>query len=74
MCEEATGNTQDATESFKLDNQQKSTFKLNHIPITCAMWNVTAMICKTEQIMEHLMDRNPSIIFLSETWLKSDKK
>ena len=22
--------------------------------------------------MEHLMDRNPSIVFLSETWLKSN--
>ena len=41
--------------------------------MTCAMWNVTSMVCKTRQIMEHLMDRNPSIVFLTEIWLKSDK-
>ena len=31
------------------------------------------MLKKTEDIMEHLMDRDPAIVFLSETWLKSDK-
>ncbi len=36
------------------------------------MWNVTSMINKTEIIMEHLLDRDPSIVFVSETWLKSD--
>lgn len=29
------------------------------------------MVNKTPQIMEHLLDRDPSIVFLSETWLKS---
>ena len=37
------------------------------------MWNVTLMINKTETIMEHLLDRDPTIVFLSETWLKSNK-
>ena len=31
------------------------------------------MINKTVKIMEHLTDHNPSIVFLSETWLKSNK-
>ena len=30
------------------------------------------MINKTDGIMEHLLDRDPSIVFISETWLKSD--
>ena len=37
------------------------------------MWNVTSMINKTSAIMEHLLDRDPSIVFLSETWLKSNR-
>ena len=36
------------------------------------MWNVTSMISRTPLIMEHLLDRNPSIVFISETWLKTD--
>ena len=38
----------------------------------CCMWNVTSMINKTPSIMEHIIDRKPDIVFLSETWLQSD--
>ena len=31
------------------------------------------MVNKSEPIMEHLLDRDPSIVFISETWLKSNK-
>ena len=31
------------------------------------------MINKTPDIMEHLIDRDPSIVFVSETWLKTLK-
>ena len=31
------------------------------------------MVNKTPQIMEHLLDRNPSFTFISETWLKMIK-
>ena len=37
------------------------------------MWNVTSMINKTVTIMEHLIEQDPSVVFLSETWLKSNK-
>ena len=37
------------------------------------MWNVTSMINKTCDIMEHLVDSDSSVVFLGETWLKSDK-
>ena len=36
------------------------------------MWNVTSMISRTPLIRENLLDRNPSIVFISETWLKTD--
>ena len=31
------------------------------------------MVNKTPDIMEHLLDRDPSLVFLSETWLKSNR-
>ena len=37
------------------------------------MWNVTSMINKTPEIMEHVLDRDPSIVLFQETWLKTDK-
>ena len=40
--------------------------------VKCSLWNVTSMINKTPMIMEHLIDRSPDIVFLNETWLKSD--
>ena len=40
--------------------------------VNCSLWNVTSMINKTPDIMEHLLDRDPCIVFL-ETWLKSNK-
>lgn len=43
------------------------------LSLKCAMWNITSIVNKTEIIMEHLLDRNPEIVFLSETWMKADK-
>ena len=43
------------------------------IKLKCCMWNVTSMVNNSEAIMEHLLDRDPSVVFISETWLKSDK-
>ena len=37
------------------------------------MWNVKSMVNKSDAIMEHLLDRDPSVVFISEIWLKSDK-
>ena len=37
-----------------------------------SLWNVTSMVHKTEKIMEHIMDRDSDIVFLTETWLTSD--
>ena len=51
---------------FKLNKSQPQTSS-----IKCCMWNVTSMISRTPLIREHLLDRNPSIVFISETWLKT---
>ena len=56
------------SKSFKLQHQQSSTSTLR-----CSMWNVTSMVNKTPDIMEHLLDRDPSIVFLQETWLKTNR-
>ena len=40
--------------------------------LKCAMWNVTSMVHKTDEIMEHIVDRDSDIVFLTETWLTSD--
>ena len=39
----------------------------------CIAWNVTSMINKTPAIMEHVIDSDPSIVLLQETWLKSNR-
>ena len=41
--------------------------------VKCSMWNTTSMVHKTEQIMEHIRDRDPDVVFLSETWLTSEE-
>ena len=40
--------------------------------LLCALWNVTSMMHKTDEIMEHIVDRNSDLVFLTETWLTSD--
>ena len=36
------------------------------------MWNVTSMVYKTMNILEHLLDHQSTIVFNSETWLRDD--
>ena len=40
--------------------------------LKCSLWNVTSMVHKTDIIMEHILDRDSDIVFLTETWLTSD--
>ena len=44
---------------------------MNHIP--CSLWNVCSMNNKLPDIMEHIVDRNSEVVFITETWLHSDK-
>ena len=37
------------------------------------MWNVCSMNNKLSNIMEHLTDNKPDVVFLTETWLTSEK-
>ena len=59
-------------EFFKLkgDFQQSSKIKVN---LRCAVWNVCSMNNKLPNIMEHILDCNSDIVFLTETWLQTDK-
>ena len=64
----ARGIEETTNKTFKLKNEL-----LFSSPIKFSMWNVTSMVNKTPKIMEHLLDRQPSIVFISETWLKSNR-
>ena len=41
--------------------------------LKCSLWNVCSMNNKLPDIMEHICDRNSDVVFLTETWLKSEK-
>ena len=41
--------------------------------LKCSLWNVKSMVHKTDHIMEHILDRDSDIVFLTETWLSSDQ-
>ena len=49
-------------EPFKVNNKL-----LSSSLVKCSMWNVTSMVNKTPKMKEHLLDRDPGIVFLSET-------
>ena len=40
--------------------------------IRCSLWNVRSLNNKLGGIMEHILDRDADIVFLTETWLQSD--
>ena len=39
----------------------------------CSLWNVRSLNNKLAEIMEYLVDREADVVFLTETWLQSDK-
>ena len=41
--------------------------------IGCALWNVRSINKKVAAIKEHIIDRDSEVVFLTETWLESDK-
>lgn len=41
--------------------------------LKCSLWNVCSMNNKLQELMEHLTDNNRDVIFLTETWLTSEK-
>lgn len=41
--------------------------------IRCALWNVRSLNNKLPAIMEHILDNDSDLVFLTETWLESDK-
>ena len=41
--------------------------------LKCALWNVRSLNEKLTNIMEHILDRQSDVVFLTETWLQSEK-
>ena len=40
--------------------------------IKCALWNVRSVNNKLPDIMEHILDLDSDVVFVTETWLESD--
>nr|XP_047135652.1 uncharacterized protein LOC124812737 [Hydra vulgaris] len=40
--------------------------------ILCSLWNVRSLNNKFQDVMEHILDRNPDIVFITETWMASE--
>ena len=43
----------------------------NDFKISCLTWNVHSLNNKCDEVMEHIVDNNADIVFLTETWQKS---
>ena len=41
--------------------------------IKCASWNVQSIRNKCGEVMEHVIDNDADFVFLTETWMESDK-
>ena len=57
---------------FKLEEESKQSSKVNS-QMRCALWNVCSVNNKLPDIMEHILDCNSDIVFLTETWLQTDE-
>ena len=41
--------------------------------LSCVAWNVQSIRNKCDQVLEHTIDYNADVVFLSETWMEADK-
>ena len=41
--------------------------------IRCVSWNVQSIRNKCAEVLEHVIDQKASVVFLTETWMESDK-
>ena len=57
---------------FKLGKKQNEASEVDSF-LRCSLWNVCSLNNKLAEIMEHIVDRKSDIVFLTETWLQSDK-
>ena len=56
-------------------------FKLNELndgthlkrKIKCVSWNVQSIRNKCSEVMEHIIDYDADLVFVTETWMESDK-
>ena len=59
------------TKIFKPERNRSHKSDINKT-IKCALWNVWSLNNKLLDIMEHILDLDPDVVFLTETWLESD--
>ena len=55
---------------FKLSEKNDGTQMSN---IKCISWNIQSIRNKCPEVMEHVLDLDASVVFLSETWMEADK-
>ena len=60
-----------AEERFKLAEKQNGSREVGLI-LKCSLWNVHSINNKLPEVMEHILDHESDIVFLTETWLQSD--
>jgi exonuclease III len=58
-------------EIFKLVEKQNRVGEVEST-LRCSLWNVRSINNKLAELMEHLVDRESDIVFLTETWLQCD--
>ena len=61
-----------ARNAFKLAKVNYGPQSLKSI-IRCVAWNVQSIRNKCDKVLEHIVDYEADIVFLSETWMESQK-
>ena len=70
--DETRGEEEEVTHSsFKLnENNDGTPMKCN---IKCVSWNVQSLRNKCNEVMEHVIDYNADVVFITETWMEAEK-
>ena len=59
-------------ERFKLTENRNGAGDVESV-FKCSLWNVRSLNNKLSKVMEHLVDHESDIVFLTETWLQADR-
>ena len=41
--------------------------------VSCIAWNVQSIRNKCAEVLEHVVDKDADVVFLSETWMEAEK-
>ena len=61
-----------AGKSFKLANDHDGppTLKRN---LSCVSWNVQSIRNKCAEVLEHIVDYDADVVYVTETWMEAEK-